>query len=102
MIPRYLPYGVTTHCSDAVPLTLLELLCTPLLISKLRSAGACAVIVTVPTARQVACPVLLPMLAIDGSDVLHLRPSVAVNSRDWLLVNVPVAVNPTSPLGTVA
>jgi hypothetical protein len=56
-----------------------------------RSEGAVAVIVTCPTARQVALPVSL-MVATEEFDVVHVKPSATDSSRLDLSVKVAVAV----------
>jgi hypothetical protein len=84
-------YGLTVQVNWAVPLTLGDVLLIPLLTVMFRSAGACAVMVTCPTAIQVALPLSL-MVAILVFDDDHVSPSATVSSRLVLLVNVAVAV----------
>src|SRR6476661_2247521 len=64
--------------SEAVPLTVVDVFCTPLFTVKLRFSGALAVMVTVPGAEQVTSPVE-PIVAATApvlvGDVFHVRPS---------------------------
>jgi hypothetical protein len=87
--------------SEAVPVTVADVLFTPLPIVNCRFAGAEAVIVTVPGLRQVA----RPRLEIDTSvtfDDDQERPSATVSRRLWWLVKVPLALKPTLPCELVA
>ena len=80
----------------AVPLTLGDVFCTPLLTVICRSAGAVAVIVAEPGETQVASPVS-SIVATTVLDDFHSKPSARCNSRLLRSVNVPVAVKPTWP-----
>jgi len=64
----------------AVPLTLGEVFCTPLLTVICKSAGAVAVIVTEPGETQVASPVS-SIVATTVFDDFHSKPSAKCNSR---------------------
>ena len=82
----------------AVPLTLVEVLLTPLFTVICRFCGAVAVMVTVPGAMQVALPLSL-MVAMAEFEVFQVKPSATVSSRLLLFVKVPLAVNTTSCWG---
>ena len=64
----------------AVPLTLGEVFCKPLLTVICRSAGAVAVIVVDPDATQVASPVS-SIVVTTVFDDFHSKPSAKCNSR---------------------
>ena len=93
---RFSERNVYVQFKVAVPLTLVEVLLTPLLTVICRFCGAVAVTVTLPAAMQVALPVFPLMVATALFDVFQLRPSAAERSRLELLVKFPVAVNTTS------
>jgi len=84
----------------AVPLTLADVFCTPLLIVNCRFSGAVAVTVMVPGAEQVASPVE-PMVAATApmlvGEVFHESPSTCDSSRLLPLAKFPVAVYSTCP-----
>ena len=81
--------------SVAVPLTVVDVFCTPLFTVKVRFWGALAVMVTVPGAEQVASPVepivaaTVPVLVCD---VFHERPSTCESSLLLPFAKLPVAV----------
>lgn len=78
----------------AVPLTVADVFCTPLLIVNCKFWGALAVTVTVPAAEQVASPVD-PMVAATVpavvGEVFQERPSTCDSSRLLPLAKWPVA-----------
>ena len=81
--------------SEAVPLTVIDVFCTPLLTVKLRFSGALAVMVTVPGAEQVTSPVepIVAATAPEGvGEVFHVRPSTCESSRLLPFAKFPVAV----------
>lgn len=65
-----------------------------------RLVGTVAVMVTLPTAMQVAVPLLL-MVAILGVDVAQVSPSLEETWRLELFSSVAVAVKATLPGGLV-
>jgi hypothetical protein len=81
--------------SEAVPLTVDDVFCIPLLIVNCRFTGALAVMVTVPLAEHVTSPVE-PMVAatapVSVGDVFQVRPSAWDSSRLFPFAKFPVAV----------
>ena len=79
----------------AVPLTVADVFCTPLLTVNCRFWGALAVMVTVPGAEQVTSPVepivaaTVPVLV---GEVFHERPSTCESPRLLPFWKFPVAV----------
>src|SRR5438105_13506588 len=90
-------YELYMQFSDAVPLTLGEVLSMVLLIVIVRSTGAVALTVTTPWPTQVAVPES-SMVATAVFDVAQVRPSARVSWRLLLLSNFPVAVYVAVPL----
>ena len=82
--------------SVPVPVTVADVLLTPLPTVNCRFAGAEAVMVTVPGALQVARPrLLIETMATFDED--QERPSPTESRRLWLLVKVPLALKPVWP-----
>ena len=84
----------------AVPLTVADVFCIPLLLVNCRFWGALAVIVMVPGAEQVASPVEPISAAAEPAlvgEVFQDSPSTCDSSRLLPLAKFPVAVYPTSP-----
>src|SRR5262249_53644564 len=80
----------------AFPLTFGEVFCTPLVTVICKSAGAVAVMVVDPGARQFASPIS-SIVATSALDDFHSNPSAKPNSRLVWSAKVPVAVKPTWP-----
>lgn len=84
----------------AVPLTVADVFCIPLLTVNCRFSGALAVTVMVPGAEQVASPVE-PMVATAApvlvGEVFQDSPSTCDSSRLLPLAKFPVAEYSTCP-----
>ena len=83
-----------------MPLTIVDVFCTPLLTVNWRFSGAVAVTVMVPGAEQVASPVEPIVAATVPSlvgEVFQLSPSTWESSRLLPFAKYPVAVYPTWP-----